>query len=317
MRFPRIIPDQAPSMAVDVANWQVDEEFGIHPVGSKPKKMLIAPDDISLPFIIPGHSYLFKSATAWRRQQIWSEVIAYRLGKLIDLPVPPCFIAYDSTDGTTGALVEFFFGYPEERSPARLVHGVDAITSIFQSGQVGRPHTVLSNAKVTRIFLGQAFGMDWWSSAYAFDALIANTDRHTENWGFLVRRTAAGETNYEIAPLFDNGTSLGFQFPDDQLKQRSSPSALAHFNHAGRHQCGWDIQNDQPLGHFELCRKLLETYPASENMIRRVVGFDIKEADQILRECTTYNVPIAFTTARADFVGALVRSRKDLLSSLL
>ena len=317
MQFPRIIADQPPGEAVDVAEWAVDEEFGIHPVGSKPKKMLIAPMGLGLPYIIPGHSYLFKSALGWREQQIWSEVIAYRLGKSLGLPIPPCFIAYDSHSGTTGVLVEFFFGYPGENSPARLVHAVDAITSIFHTGVVGKPHTVLSNQKVTRVILGQSFGIDWWAAAYAFDALIANTDRHTENWGFLVRRTLSGDTSYEIAPLYDNGTSLGFQFPDNQLEQRITEQALNQFNQSGKHQCGWDIQNDAPLGHFELCEKLLEMFPASEMMIRRIAGLDINVADEILQQCTTYEVPVAFTEKRAEFLRALIRSRQERLSSLL
>ncbi|AXV15284.1 hypothetical protein CYG48_05950 [Neorhizobium sp. SOG26] len=279
--------------------------------------MLIAPHNITLPYIIPGHSYLFKSASGWREQQIWSEVIAYRLAKSLDLPVPPCFIAHDSCTGATGVLVEFFFGYPGEESPARLVHAVDAIMSIFQSGVVGQPHTVLSNAKVTRVMLGQGFGMDWWAAAYAFDALIGNTDRHTENWGFLVRRTATGETHYEIAPLFDNGTSLGFQFPEKKLKDCKSPDAITLFNQRGLHQCGWDIQNPRRLGHFELCEKLLESYPSSETMLRRVADLNISDADEILQQCTTYEVPVAFTERRAEYLRTLIRSRKDILSRLL
>ncbi|MBU2327457.1 MAG: hypothetical protein KJ755_08930, partial [Alphaproteobacteria bacterium] len=53
MKFPRNIDDQPPGHFIDVADWEYDEEFGIHPVGSKPKKMLTAPNDIALPFIIP------------------------------------------------------------------------------------------------------------------------------------------------------------------------------------------------------------------------------------------------------------------------
>lgn len=317
MLFPRIIPDQPPNDPVDVSAWEVDEEFGIHPVGSKPKQMLVAPTSVTHPFIIPGHSYLFKSATGWREQQVWSEVIAYRIGKTLHLPIPPAFIAVNSRTGVTGVLVEFFFGYPDEESPARLVHGVDAIMSIFQSRVVGKPHTVLSNAKVTRVILGQAFGMNWWVSAYAFDALIANTDRHTENWGFLVRRTATGDTTYEIAPLYDNGTSLGFQFPDEQLGRRGSNAGLAHFNVTGKHQCGWDEQNDEPLGHFDLCERLLAAYPSSETMISRIAALDISAVDGILADCITYDVPIAFSDRRAEFLRALIRSRQNHLSSLL
>jgi hypothetical protein len=317
MEFPRIVADQPEAVVVDIAAWDVDDEFGIHPVGSKPKRMVIAPATTDFPFIIPGHSYLFKTATGFRAPQIWSEVIAYRLGKLLGLPVPPCFIAFDSKTGETGALVEFFFKYPGEQNPARLVHAVDAIMSLYQSKEAGKPHTVISNARVTRIFLGQSFGMEWWSKAYAFDALIANTDRHTENWGFLVRRSSDGETRYEIAPLYDNGTSLGFLFPETKLLQRSEPAALERFNDQGKHQCGWDIANSEPLGHFDLCRRLVSTYPSNHTVISKMIGFDVAEVDEIIRQCTTYDVPVAFTSDRASFVSKLLASRRERLSAIL
>jgi serine/threonine protein kinase HipA of HipAB toxin-antitoxin module len=31
----------------------------------------------------------------------------------------------------------------------------------------------------------------WWARTLAFDAIIGNTDRHTENWGFLIERASA------------------------------------------------------------------------------------------------------------------------------
>lgn len=47
------------------------------------------------------------------------------------------------------------------------------------------------------------------------DALIANTDRHHENWAVV---QAPGLRPY-LAPTFDHGSSLGFQEPEDR-KQR-------------------------------------------------------------------------------------------------
>jgi hypothetical protein len=68
--------------------------------------MLICPADASEQFLIPGHAYLFKSAEGWRRQQIWSEIVAYRLASLVGLDVPPCFLAVNEHSGQVGALIE-------------------------------------------------------------------------------------------------------------------------------------------------------------------------------------------------------------------
>jgi hypothetical protein len=82
------------------------QSFWIYPVGSKPKQMLICPADASEQFLIPGHAYLFKSAEGWRRQQIWSEIVAYRIASLVGLDVPPCFLAVNEHSGQVGALIE-------------------------------------------------------------------------------------------------------------------------------------------------------------------------------------------------------------------
>src|SRR3954454_5183744 len=68
--------------------------------------MLICPAEASEQFLIPGHAYLFKSAEGWRRQQIWSEIVAYRIASLVGLDVPPCFLAVNEHSGQVGALIE-------------------------------------------------------------------------------------------------------------------------------------------------------------------------------------------------------------------
>ena len=101
---------QSSAQLVDVATWEIDEDFPIFPVGSKPKRLLRCPEPAPQPFLIPGHSYLFKIANGWRAQQLWSEMIASRIAAAVDLDVPPCFVALDSRTGELGALVEFFYG---------------------------------------------------------------------------------------------------------------------------------------------------------------------------------------------------------------
>lgn len=64
----------------EVEGWGRDEEFAVHPYGSKAKRTLIRPLDTDHPLLIPGHSYLFKRAEDWKAQPMWSEAIAYQLG---------------------------------------------------------------------------------------------------------------------------------------------------------------------------------------------------------------------------------------------
>jgi hypothetical protein len=69
----------------------------------------------------------------------------------------------------------------------------------------------------------------WWAETIAFDALIANTDRHSENWGFLVDQSVPGDASYSLAPAFDNGTSLGFLIREPDLPRFTKPAKLAQF----------------------------------------------------------------------------------------
>jgi len=140
-----------------------------------------SPDVISEPFLIPRHSYLFKVAHGWRAQQLWSEVIAYRIAALTGVQVPPCYVAANSATGEVGALIEFFYGYPGEVHPTRLVHGIDIMRRLKVGSDTGRPHSVRANVLIGRTYkVGSE--VEWWGKTLTFDALFGNTDRHTENY---------------------------------------------------------------------------------------------------------------------------------------
>src|ERR1700712_5724858 len=88
-----IWPSQTAAQIVRVSGWTPGDDASIFPVGSKPKRLVLCPENINLPFLIPGHRYLFKTTHGWREQQLWSEVIAYEFSKLCGIEVPPCFAA--------------------------------------------------------------------------------------------------------------------------------------------------------------------------------------------------------------------------------
>ncbi|WP_432288805.1 HipA domain-containing protein (plasmid) [Aminobacter sp. BA135] len=301
---------------IDVSQWAQHEDFPVFPIGSKPKRMLVSPEVTQEPFLIPNHAYLFKTAVGWQAQQVWSEVVSYRIGKVLGLDVPPAFIAIDSSTGETGVLVEFFYGYPGEQSPARLVHAADLMTRVLADKKRGRPHAVRLNMHLCKLIVGEAVGVAWWSTALAFDALIGNTDRHPENWGFLVRRQHA-KNNFAMAPIFDNGTSLGYEMPEAKLAQIIEPARLSHYLNKGTHHCCWDVSNDCPTPHFDLLQKVVGTYEGSGAFVENVIRFKIGQIEEIVAECTRFDVATPFTNQRADFVTALIEARRSRLEALL
>lgn len=103
------------------------------------------------------------------------------------------------------------------------------------------------------------------------DALVANTDRHHENWGALTLGT-----DRWLAPTFDMGTCLGFQEPDDErvrLQERRRGHGIDMWVHRGR------------SGHFEGKPRLMElaveglarvTEPVRASWLERAEAFDLE-----------------------------------------
>jgi hypothetical protein len=64
-----------------------------------------------------------------------------------------------------------------------------------------------------------------------FDALIANTDRHHENWAVMVSRSGPPS----LAPSFDHATCLGFQLSDeDRLRMLHQEDGVERWVGRGR-----------------------------------------------------------------------------------
>jgi hypothetical protein len=118
---------QDSSQIVDIADWELDEDFGLFPVGSRPKRAVFCPNPAPYPFLIGGHRYLFKVSKHWRIYQHWSEVIAYALAQLCRIEAAPSVVAIDSRANEVGALVEFFYGHPGSVVLPRLLSGADLL----------------------------------------------------------------------------------------------------------------------------------------------------------------------------------------------
>lgn len=300
---------------IDISGWSPDEDHPVFPVGSKPKRMVIAPANVAPP-LIAGHSYLFKTAADWRQQQIWSEIVAAQLAALVGVPVPPCFISVDGSGADVGALIEFFYGYPGEVPAMRLAHGSDFLTALYPSAkQRGRPHAVRLNIGICRRFVPDR-AIEWWGKVLTFDALIGNVDRHTENWGLVGRLTARGHERL-IAPAFDNGTSLGYEKAEAAIASSWSKEAIKSYIDKGRHHCSWDVDDETVRGHFDLCHRYIIAYPEAGKAMRSVIRFDRSQITAITEWCSRTNVGIPFTSARARFVTELIEARQARLRAVL
>ena len=308
---------QLHAQVIDVALWGADEETPIFPVGSKPKRLLRCPNPTPAPFLIPGHRYLYKTAQDWRSQQSWSEVIAYEISRELKLNVPPAFIAMDSKEGSVGVLIEFFYGYPDDAAPPQLLHGTDLLQRMRRGKSydptIDRPHSVQMNIRIAST-LGAPDPAEWWGQAIAFDALIGNVDRHPQNWGFLVSRIEPEKVEMELTPIFDNGTSLGYERTDADLDEPWSPEKLAIYIGRGHHHCSWRTDSNTGEQHAQLCKDVAgHSYEASR-AVQSVILLDDSKIDEITEWCTGFSAPLAFSEKRALFVAQQLKARRDAIS---
>ena len=188
---------------------------------------------------------------------MWSEILAYELSFHFGVPVPPAFAAIDSNTGEAGVLIELFYRYP--RPTARLVHAADYMQDHFIAGRKGRPHAVRENLALCRALKAPAY-YEWWAKAVLFDSLLGNVDRHSENWGFIFERKDDAQS-VTLAPLYDNGTSLGYNILEERLDPAWALEQIEQFVRKGKHDCGWSHKEDGPMLNIELCRRFFTTFP--------------------------------------------------------
>jgi hypothetical protein len=309
---------QSSAELVDVASWTRDEDFAIFPVGSKPKRALFCPSPSPFSFLISGHRYLFKVSSGWRVHQHWSEAIAYQLALAMRAPTcAPCFIALDSLTGEVGVLVEFFYGHPQTGIPAEFLPGADLMRRRFEDfdSDTDGIHT-WENVQLTCEAFDVADRLVFWAQLLAFDALIGNTDRHSENWGLLENKQAsAAEWQFKMAPAFDHGTSLAYQLRETDIVRESTDAAIkAHLNR-GCHHLRWST--DQTIrGHFDLCENVVDANAAARTAIENMLASSI-DLGRILSACCAFQLPAGHCSReRADYLLKLIKARRERLASV-
>lgn len=304
---------QSPNQVVSLADWHLDDEFPYGPQGAKPKRILVCPNPPPYGFLLGGHRYLFKEPTGPWAQQVWSEVIAYELSRELGLNVPPAFLAVGPGNGSPGVLIEFFYGHAFDPE-YRFVHAVERLQGL---GFAFNPDcgSLKDHTKLCRYHAVPDWRA-WWARTLAFDALIGNTDRHSENWGFLTLPGRSG-VEYQLAPAFDNGTSLGFIIQEADLARFTSGARLKRLVTNGRHHFGWGLGDIAGAQHARLCRTYVDNVPGFRGAMDAVLNLPDARIQGIVDWACGFDFPLPFTPARGAFVAAQLRARRDALAAAL
>ena len=128
-----------------------------------------------------------------------------------------------------------------------------------------------------------------------FDALIGNSDRHHSNWAIISSKEKIYMTsenvldilfNFEICPLYDNGSSLCAYEDNNDLKIffKDKMKFEALVNTKSKSAIGWE--NERPIRHFELLKKIKDNaYELTIDYIEKIKNsINEENIDKILNE---------------------------------
>ncbi len=310
--------------AFDVADWDVDAEFGVFPQGARAKDAVFAPAMPPESVLVGEKRYLFKRSKRSYPDQFWGEVIAYRVGCLMGLSVPPAFAATNSRTRYSAALIEWFY-----RDGAELfVLGGDFLQVVRQDfdRDRGTKHNLQDVERLMRALVNtgalEQNWRQWWVEALLFDALIGNSDRHQDNWGLIFDGAAREPPKVppcRLAPLFDNGTSLGHERFPGRVAGWSN-ARLDRYIADGTHHVKSSLDpGDLLRGHLSLLRFVLKDWSQhiDLHLLRARIDFPSEDLISSIADLVQIPVPERMTTERMQFVCRLLVRRHDLLRDLL
>lgn len=268
---------------INVSDW-VNNEWISPSKGSRPLKILSHPES--------DDEYFFKQSTIKYPAEFWSEVIASEIGRAAGIDVLPYDIA--SYNGVLGCLSKSMTPNPL----SQLYHGVDVLRDYISDFEItAKPvhsfqqlMTLCENNPEFTLFKRNFIDM------IIFDALIGNTDRHTENWAFLQRLTVEpeeaiqnlviepvkkdlhyyfsrlinrplnhrlkGDINLHIkkdiifSPIYDSGSCLGRELTEEKMKQLAVDEKMVA---SYLNKSNQEIRwNGQKMNCFDIIRNILE-----------------------------------------------------------
>lgn len=195
--------------------------------------------------------YLFKMPTEATGGH-WAEFVASKVGAMLGFHTAEVDLAINN--GTVGTISKNFRLKTEE-----LYEGGDLFLAKFDDfdrhslAHYELPHIleILSAYDLEKDFV----------AVPVFDALIANNDRHCDNWGVL-----SGPKGIRLAPIYDNGSSLGFNEVEHKKKKMLTDNhMLGGFCNRGKPSIG--LPGRKKPKHFELLSFLHNCLPQQMTIV--------------------------------------------------
>ncbi|MGB1076802.1 MAG: HipA domain-containing protein, partial [Bdellovibrionales bacterium] len=247
-------------------------------------------------------------------------MIAYKIASLMSIDAPHTFLAVEND--RVGVLSQWFYDYRGE-----FLHkpGGDIASMLIKNFDKlrGTQHNISLLLKVCtllrRISKDMSFELLHDPKKYVvkmlvFDALIGNTDRHQDNWSILYD---FAEKTVRFSPVFDNGSSLGFEMHENKEAFKCVPKALERYVLKGCHHIRKDDYSNRRFQHFELLRFLCTEDNKAKGYMIEALDIDLDEVERYLYSLQNFESVSKLSSERIVFIISLLRLRYDRIMSVL
>jgi len=231
-----------------------DAREDVEQLGSKPK-FWVSRDD---------GRWLFKEARP-NTGEDWAEKVAAELAKLLEVNSAQVELA--AYVGRRGCISKNFIARDKGEA---LIHGNEILAvhvAHYDKTKIAKQsdHTVDNIiSAVNRLFPhgGGQLILKQLAEYMVFDALIGNTDRHHENWGFRFR-LESGNSSFPltVAPSYDHASSLGRECLDDRCERILREKRVAEYVKGGRGGVYWQATDTKGANPLELVKLASAKYP--------------------------------------------------------
>lgn len=272
---------------IDVTNWIVDTEKG-EGKGLREKVWLINPST--------GESAMFKIPRD-NRGEHWAEKICSEIANVLDFKCARVGLA--KRDNIYGCLSYFFVdkesGFSHFDGGTYFPYDYDDEKNIGYNVQL-----------ISKVLDDQNISFGEFLFVIIFDALVANGDRHQDNWG-ITRHDIEDEKF--ISPLYDNSACLGRDLNESHLeKYCNSNEELLRYIYRGKSKIGWqDTRNES---HFNLIRKIFQYFPLRTLTLLNRVNL---LTDEIIDNTINRLPKEVITEKQKKFVKLFLIKRRDIL----
>ncbi|MHC4441130.1 MAG: HipA domain-containing protein [Planctomycetota bacterium] len=261
----------------------------------------------------------------------WAEKIAAELADLLGLPharyelatcgknhgiVTPLFRPSNSTMIHGNELLpQLVAGYPKSKNGIKEFYHLSQYTIGTVLNVINNLHadTPLNWTPLT----GITTPMDVFVGYLMLDAWIGNTDRHHENWAYILIHYNPNNYSalWHLAPTYDHASSLGRNETDENRLVRLTTKDMGHSIEAyvkkARSAFYYQKDNKKPITTHEAFQKAAKSNPGSADIwLKRLENVSLNDILTILKKIPKQRI----STPAIEFAQKMLQLNRDILS---